>query len=142
MVLLPYPLVRLSGSAFGGSFFKGSAFGLIGPTLSGWFGFVGVGVSESAGPLVVSVGESRVGPAALVFDAVVVAAGGVHVERFGWSAVGPVNRVIEVGVDGVDATAAHDTVGAVRPDDSLLLGGGSPSGDSDPDRLVLSLIHI
>ena len=104
--------------------------------ISGWFGFVGVGVSESAGPLVVSVGEFLVGPAALVFDAVVVAAVGVDVERFGWAAFGPVNGVVEVGVNTVDEAAFHDTVGAVRPDDALLLGGGPSPGDSHADGLA------
>ncbi|MDH5505200.1 MAG: hypothetical protein OEY98_14380, partial [Acidimicrobiia bacterium] len=89
-----------------------------------------------AGPLVVAGGEFLVGPAALVFDAVVVSAVGVQVGGGGWSAVGPVDGVVEVGVDGRYAAAGHDTVGTVGSDDPALLGGWSSSGDPHSDRLA------
>ena len=53
-------------------------------------------MSESGGPLGCAVGESLVGPAVLVFDAVVVAAQGCEVAITGLAAVGHGYGVVDV----------------------------------------------
>ena len=96
----------------------------------------GVTVAKAGGPLVVPVVEAAVGPSAFVFDPMVVAAGGRQIVGVGRAAVGVVDGVVEVTVDGGHATADKYTGGVAGLDGALLAGSGTSAGDADSNRLT------
>ena len=65
-------------------------------------------MAESAGPLVVAVGEGSVGPSVLVADALVVTAERAEVGFGSGSTVGVSHPVVEVAADGGHAAAGED----------------------------------
>jgi hypothetical protein len=93
-------------------------------------------MSEPAGPLVVTVGQGLVRPTGSVSDLVIVATERNKIVDAGWSAVGRLNSVVEVTVDGRHSTTRKNAGGVAAFDVPALSGGGSPAGDAVVDGLA------
>ena len=80
----------------------------------------GVGVSEGAGPLVVTVGEGLVVPAVFVLEPVVVPAQGGKIVCGGGPALSTGVAVIEITIGGGHSTSREHTPGISGGDGAAL----------------------